>query len=223
MPLRPTYSEFPTSPALAGWVLEVAGVMSRALVTASAPPRRWLGVRLQPWAARTVFDVPAEDLRDGTVSLENLWGADATRLLEQVATAPCMEVRQKLLEAALLARLHAARHPAPSAVPVAVRLLEASAGARPIRALAREVGVGERRLERAFHRHVGLSPKALARVFRLQGAVRALGEASHAALAAEGGYADQSHLIREFRALAGLTPERLAAERLSDSSNPSAA
>jgi len=77
--------------------------------------------------------------------------------------------------------------------------------------------VCERRLERAFGHAVGLGPKALTRVLRFRHALRAIGRvgrapAGWAAVAAAAGYADQSHLIREFKALAGVTPARYAAE-----------
>jgi AraC-like DNA-binding protein len=77
--------------------------------------------------------------------------------------------------------------------------------------------VGERRLQRAFDRSVGLSPKVLGRVLRLRQAVRRLESAgrplSWAGVAAAAGYADQAHLIREFRALAGVTPAAYVRER----------
>ena len=78
--------------------------------------------------------------------------------------------------------------------------------------------MGERRLQRAFDRSVGVSPKVLARVLRFRRAVRQLDGAasrpgSWAGLAALAGYADQSHFIREFRALAGLTPAAYLRER----------
>ena len=79
----------------------------------------------------------------------------------------------------------------------------------------RALDAGGRRLERAFARAVGVSPKVLDRVLRLRRAIRALerGTPGWSAIACEAGYADQAHLIREFRSLAGITPARWAAER----------
>ena len=73
--------------------------------------------------------------------------------------------------------------------------------------LARQLGIGARSLERGFREHVGSSPKAFARTLRFQAARRALAvghPASEVAIAA--GYADQPHMVREFRALSGTTP-----------------
>ena len=83
--------------------------------------------------------------------------------------------------------------------------------------LAARLGVGRRALERMFREEVGLSPKLFVRIERLQ---RVLASLEHAApdarwaeLALRHGYFDQSHLIRDFRLLAGTTPERHVAER----------
>jgi AraC-like DNA-binding protein len=89
-----------------------------------------------------------------------------------------------------------------------------------VRDVAAALGVGERRLERAFDRCVGLSPKTLARVLRFREVVERIGrlrdrgtDAGWTAIAFDAGYADQSHLIRDFRELAGVTPARYVAER----------
>jgi AraC-like DNA-binding protein len=100
----------------------------------------------------------------------------------------------------------------------AVTLFRRARGGIGVRQAAAALGVGERRLQRAFDRSVGLSPKVLARVLRFRRAVRQLDGAasspgSWAGLAALAGYADQSHFIREFRALAGLTPAAYLRER----------
>jgi transcriptional regulator GlxA family with amidase domain len=93
--------------------------------------------------------------------------------------------------------------------------------------LAPFVTVGERQLERLFVERIGYGPKVFARVMRVQHAVGSLASrapgslASWARFAVECGYADQAHLIREFRALAGVTPRVYATERaMSEIDNP---
>jgi AraC-like DNA-binding protein len=89
-----------------------------------------------------------------------------------------------------------------------------SDGAAPIAGVARAHGLGYKRLERIFLRQVGLTPKHVARIARLQ---RALGAASPpvalADLAARAGYADQAHLTRDFAQPIGLPPGAFFAER----------
>nr|WP_221379387.1 helix-turn-helix domain-containing protein [Actinoplanes polyasparticus] len=78
--------------------------------------------------------------------------------------------------------------------------------------LADELGVGRRRLERGFRQHIGMSPAKVARITRFQRVVGRFGAGAAPAEAAAGsGLADQSHLARETRALAGMTPSALAA------------
>jgi transcriptional regulator GlxA family with amidase domain len=82
--------------------------------------------------------------------------------------------------------------------------------------VARRVGLSERQLGRRFQERVGLSPKAFARVRRLQRAALLMKQGvAPADVATAVGYADQPHFTREAGALAGITPRGLAAE-LSD-------
>jgi AraC-like DNA-binding protein len=97
----------------------------------------------------------------------------------------------------------------------AVARIDQTHGRATVRSLAKEIGTGERRLERLFDQCVGLSPKALARVARFGNAVHAAAcDAPWTRIASDAGYTDQSHLIREFRALAGVTPSEYRAERV---------
>jgi AraC-like DNA-binding protein len=78
-----------------------------------------------------------------------------------------------------------------------------------VRDLAADAGVSPRALERLFRRHIGVPPKWVLRRFRLTDAVDHAdreGPIDWAALALRLGYADQSHLINEFRTYAGISP-----------------
>jgi AraC-like DNA-binding protein len=101
----------------------------------------------------------------------------------------------------------------------AVALFRRSRGALNVRDAAATLGVNERALQRAFDESVGIGPKTLARVLRFRYAVGAIERDASAgvatswtALAYAAGYADQPHFIREFKALAGLTPADYARE-----------
>lgn len=99
------------------------------------------------------------------------------------------------------------------------RAVQALTGGAGLPAVAMEVGLGERQLERLFAERVGLGPKRFARVMRLQRALEA--PADLATLALRAGYADASHVVREIRSLCGVTPGALLAERaaMSETSN----
>jgi len=88
-------------------------------------------------------------------------------------------------------------------------------------------GLSERQLERLFDERVGYGPKTFARVVRMQRAVESIVRTaggrgttvSWASFARDCGYADQAHLIHEFRALTGVTP-RVYARAVSEIDNP---
>src|SRR5262249_51822083 len=122
------------------------------------------------------------------------------------------------VERLLSARLERARTLVSEAETVAqaVALMRRARGGVGVQKVAAALGVGERWLERAFARQVGYAPKTLARVVRFQSAVRLVQTSAPRPwieIAYDAGYADQAHLVREFRALAGVTPVAYAREQ----------
>jgi AraC-like DNA-binding protein len=155
---------------------------------------RSVGALLKPGVARFLFGASAAELAERHTPLELLWGRHAELLLDRVASA-----RDPLasFEAALLERLRSFT-PSPFTLP-AVEL--------PIAELARQSGYSHRVFTEKFRDHVGLAPKTFAKITRFQGAVALLRTPrSLADVAFEAGYADQSHLCRDFAAIAGLSP-----------------
>jgi transcriptional regulator GlxA family with amidase domain len=85
----------------------------------------------------------------------------------------------------------------------------ATSGAVPIGRIASEVGWSHRHLIARFRQQIGLSPKTAARLVRFDGVWRRLDQRrrpSWAQIAGEAGYADQAHLVRDFREFTGTTP-----------------
>lgn len=172
---------------------------------------RAMGVRLRPGAAATLGPSGGA-LRDEHPSAEELWGPEGRRLQEAVAEGSDDRARLALLTAAVCDR---AAHAPPTDPAVALVVALLARGGVGVAEAAREAGVGERLLRRRFAEHVGYGPKTLDRVLRLQ---RLLGLAittdeGLAGLAALAGYADQAHLSREARALAGTTASALVTAR----------
>ena len=67
-----------------------------------------------------------------------------------------------------------------------------------------------------FREQVGLSPKLYCRLARFQAGLRYVVPGCHvewAQAAVQLGYADQSHMIAEFREFSSATPDQLIAER----------
>ncbi|MFI9804455.1 helix-turn-helix domain-containing protein [Streptomyces sp. NPDC052301] len=178
--------------------LLVAGPDTRPYLP-QGPGRSWAGIRFFPGTAPALLGVPAHELRDRRVELADLWSAArARRLRDRIEAAPDPVTA---LEDIALDR--AARTAAPD--PLLHRLVECLDEGRPVSATAAELGIGARTLHRRCLAAFGYGPKTLARVLRLQRALAlARSGTPYAETAIRAGYADQPHLARDVRELAGM-------------------
>lgn len=168
-------------------------------------------VRLGIGTAAAILGVPAAELTDHGVDLEALWGRDAADALAQLAAAPSSDARIAVMVRLLRARIAREERAAP-VVGEAVRRLARSGGRVRVRELAADLGVGERRLQQLFAAHVGLSPRAMARLARFRAVIDRCQRApvqSWSGIALEHGFYDQAHLINELKEFTGLTPRQL--------------
>jgi AraC-like DNA-binding protein len=176
--------------------------------------QRFVTARLQLGAAEAVLGVPASALAGNVVALEELWGAPATRrLLDRLAST------LDTLEAAAILESNIAEHFALAGGPRARTQLVLDAASRltsaNVNTVAADLGVSERHLRRVFDETVGVSPKTFAKLTRFRRALAAARAGNHsgwATIASSAGYYDQAHLIAEFRAIAGVTPQVLLGE-----------
>ena len=175
-----------------------------------------IGVYFEPGATADFLRMPATELTDRVVSLEHIWGSSGVQLAEDLVELT-ETARVDRLEAALLER--ACRAPAPSSrIDVAglARWVRAEPTAMNVGRLADAAGVSRQHLTRVFRQVVGVSPQRFCRLARFQAGLGFAGGGSvvrWAQVATELGYADQSHMIAEFRELSSLTPDTLASHR----------
>jgi AraC-like DNA-binding protein len=197
---------------------EVSGRQRRGSVVAGLAPGSVRGrgrdieclqVRLSPVLAHAVLGGSSE--LGGTVAaLDDLWGRDATRTEEQLRAATSWDDRFAIAEAALAGRLEAGRAIDPE-VAFAWGQMVNSRGQVRVEQLAAELGWSRKRLWARFRSQIGLTPKRAAQLVRFDHAAHRLAAGHSAAqVAAESGYADQSHLNREVMAFAGVTPTAVA-------------
>ena len=180
--------------------LVVAGPDTSAQVALLPAGRRSSGIRLRPGAAAAVLGLPASELRDLRVTLGQVWGAGAERLVENLVVASPPR-RLELLAAAVSER---------RAAPDGLVAAAAHRLARPrtrVAQVAADLGVTERTLHRRTVHAVGYGPKLLARVARLQ-RLRASPAGTPAERALAAGYAHQAHMNDEVRSLTGTTAVR---------------
>ncbi|HSG39750.1 MAG TPA: helix-turn-helix domain-containing protein [Thermoanaerobaculia bacterium] len=196
----------------------VSGAYSEAFVIDPLQHASIVGVHFRPGGAFPFLGVPAGELADAHIDLETLWGPLARELRERLCAAATPAERFRLLEEALLSRLPQPpeRH---GAVPVALDAFEPAGGAVRVREVAGRVGLSQRRFIQVFSAEVGMTPKLYSRVRRFQRAralVRQAAAPDWARVAVDCGYFDQSHLIRDFLAFSGLSPEDYLRRRSDD-------
>jgi AraC-like DNA-binding protein len=184
----------------------VHGPQSRFYLSGPKPAGRAVGIALNPGAAGAILGVPAMELAGQHVTMDALWGRRAEVIYERLCEAGDSTDVFRILEQELLALLKRPLliHPA-----VAHAIARAKRPRIRVDDIRRELELSPRHFINLFHKAVGLTPGRYYRVTRFARVLRAIaqnGPRDLAGIAFEAGYADQSHLIREFREHAGMTP-----------------
>jgi AraC-like DNA-binding protein len=184
----------------------VAGVWDRPTVTGHYGEQAGYQLNLDLLGARRLLGVPMGELANRLVALEDVLGPFASELTERLAGTPDATARHALAQRLLARRLRPDHGAAPE-VAHALARLHATGGAARVEALAAEVGWSRRHLAARFRDELGLPPKALARLIRVEQAARRMHAGEPLAEVAYGsGYADQPHFNRDFRDLVGCAP-----------------
>jgi AraC-like DNA-binding protein len=191
----------------------VAGPATRALAARVAPGTRVVGARFRPGWCAGVLGVDASELRDLHVPLRDVAPALARAFSSAVADRDALVDKVAVAEA-LLARRLADAPPPDGVVRGTVGWLAAHPRGR-VEELGRALHVSPRQLQRRLLSAAGYTPKTLHRIVRLQRLLSFAGAegpgASLSSLALRAGYADQAHMTRDLRGLAGTTPAALLA------------
>jgi AraC-like DNA-binding protein len=200
----------------------IAGIQDQPLVHASPEGANHVAARFHAGGAHAFFDLPMDALTNRVVELDDLVGDRATdELWTRLREVESDEARCRVLERWLLER-RSAVHPYFATVRRAIDLLHARAAGTPIGEVCGRLGLSNRHLIKQFRETVGLKPKSYGRIERLQrviGACRGKTDVHWSRLAVEHGFSDQSHLIREFRRLAMVSPQQFLASRTPDESD----
>ncbi|NMO51378.1 helix-turn-helix transcriptional regulator [Actinoplanes sp. TBRC 11911] len=176
-------------------------------------PGRQSGVQVavRPLGCRALFGLPAAEIAHRDIEVGALLGDRVVESVrERMRAEPSWAGRFAALDAILLRGLRAGGNVRPEVAYAVKRLFR---GDVPISSVAGEVGWSGRYLTDRFRAELGLRPKEAARVARFDRARRAIRPSSKLAdIAAGHGFADQSHLVREFRAFAGCAPSEWLAD-----------
>lgn len=165
------------------------------------------GVRFHLGGLGAFSTVPLKGFTNATVPPAEVFGSEAAELEASLAKATNIDAQAALFDAFFLERL---KRPASfetfrKALQVAVE----SNGAASVEDMAHAVDTTSRQVDRLCARYLGIAPKTLSRVVRFQFALKALMRdpgCTLADVAANAGYFDQAHFIKDFRRMSGGVP-----------------
>ena len=193
----------------------VAGLQNQPLTIESSGESHLLSIRFRPGGAHALFGMPIEQINNRVIDLDLLLGSSITALRDQLGASNDFRARLAVIEAWLLRRLEPLEYEH-GLVCKAMLAMQQPANRIRVSELCQDMGLSNKHMIAIFRRLVGLPPKSIARIMRFHNLIEAVKfdtSADWAGLAHRFNYYDQSHLIHEFRQLAGVAPEQYMARR----------
>lgn len=167
-------------------------------------------VRFYPYGFANFVNTPIKNLLNKETPLSQLFGEDSAKDLEQkIVHATGAQARIEIVENFLFTKLHEQKT-VNKIVKTTVDILLSTKGSLPINAILKENLSKRRQLERNFLKQIGMSPKQLGKVIRLQTALKMLLDQKAESLtkiAYESEYYDQAHFIKDFKEFTGTNPK----------------
>jgi AraC-like DNA-binding protein len=194
----------------------VFGQVSMALDIEPTGRTGIFAARFHPDGLTAFTGMAVKELENRAVPLQELFGEEGLTLEKAVLSATTTESRVNIVEAFLLKQLNTPEvmdRIAKSSVEILLQLN----GLISVEALSAQLNTNRRQLERKFSSVIGLSPKQLAKIIRLQATLKMLEKkqfASLTSLAYDNGYFDQAHFIKDFKEFTGLSPKQFFAGNL---------
>ena len=164
-----------------------------------------------PYGVHTLLRMPAYQLADKWIDTKDIWGNNAAVLQEKVLAATTAHQKINLVEDFLRSKLGNYTQQE-RLIQKGITTIYANNGHIAVEKLSQQLEISKRSLERLFRETIGITPKHFTNIIRLQHSLRLLRNKSAAenitGVAYECGYYDQSHFIREFRNMVGITPRQ---------------
>lgn len=167
-------------------------------------------ISFYPYGFANFVSIPIKDLVNKETPIELLFGEKTSKELEQkIIQATDSRQRIEIIETFLLDKLNN-KTTIDKIVKTTIDALISSKGSAPINTILKEDLSKRRQLERKFTRQIGVSPKQLGKVIRLQTALKMLlnnKTESLTNIAYESEYYDQAHFIKDFKEFTGINPK----------------
>lgn len=177
-------------------------------------------VRFHPSGFNPLATIPLKEMENKAVSLEELFGEDGLQLENEILKAQAVTERITIIEEFLINRLVNAES-IDRIVKSTVETILSINGQLSVDDLSQQMNINRRQLERRFSTVIGLSPKQLSKIIRLQSVLKKLSNkqfTSLTSIAYEGEYYDQAHFIKDFKEFTGSTPRNFFSDNMKMSS-----
>lgn len=194
----------------------VFGQITKPLYIEPTGETNIFSVRFQAEGFTPFTAFPIHDMENTAVPLETLFGEAGTILQHKILKAASVEEQIQIAEAFLLNALTDAKQ-LDKTIKDSVAMMLALKGQLSIDALSENLKVNRRMLERKFASVVGVSPKQLAKIVRLQTTLKMVAKndfKNFTAIAHDNNYYDQAHFIKEFKEFTGVSPKEFYSENL---------
>lgn len=196
----------------------ISGVHERAITIETDDGTHLVSIRFTPLGLRALLGASVTETVNRVINASMPLGSPVNALHETLRIADDATMRFALLETFLLEAL-AGAEPVESCVVNAEARIAGARGNLPIASLHRDAGVSRKHLTTRFTTVIGLSPKRYANIHRFVWAVSQLRERTEvdwSRLALDAGYADQSHMGRDFKRVANASPTAFLRQRSPD-------
>ncbi|MCZ8522217.1 MULTISPECIES: helix-turn-helix domain-containing protein [Paenibacillus] len=172
------------------------------------------GVKFKPGGFYPFFRQPASSWTGRPLEVSSVFGGDP-RALEESILLQSEERRMIELAEALIRPYLPPQDGKVALLQTIVERIMQDREMTRVDHIAGAFGLSVRRLQRLFHQYVGLTPKWVIQLYRLQNAAEAIEQGRHGdalKLSVELGYHDQAHFIKAFKSVVGRTPDQYAKE-----------
>ena len=198
----------------------VFGQLTNPLEIESTGTTGIFAVRFQPYGFKPISPLPIKSLENRAVPLTELFTEAGVTLSDLILKQSVIEDKIKIVEHFIMGRLMQDQS-IDTLIKSTIELIVSTKGAHPINDLSDQMQIKKRQLQRKFSSKVGITPKQLSQIIRLQATLSRLLNGDYnslTSLAYEEGFFDQAHFIKEFKQFTGQTPKDFYKDNLKLSS-----
>jgi AraC-like DNA-binding protein len=170
------------------------------------------GVQLYPHALAALFSIPASELTNQIVALDELLGSHSLKLTEKVNTCHSFEEKVNIVSDFLISRISTQKSKYKN-IELAILQMHHHTGQLTLSDLVSHSCLSQRQFERSFKELAGFSPQFYSKLIRFERALYTISdlEKNFTQLSIELGYYDQAHFNRDFKQFTGLSPSQYIA------------